>query len=149
MSSKEKWGRVNIYSSYNNTIVHITDMTGAETIARCSGGMYVKADRYQSSPYAAMQAAFHAARIARDKGIKYVLAVDYVICDKEGIHSDYLEYKVREIQPVVCTFNIFKEKLKEIEFKDIFADSHHLTKTGNHIISQEIFKFLVSWLSRR
>jgi small subunit ribosomal protein S11 len=66
---KEKWGVVNIYSSYNNTIVHITDITGAETIARCSGGMFVKADRYESSPYAAMQSAYNAAQIARDKGI--------------------------------------------------------------------------------
>ena len=52
---KEKWGVVNIYSSYNNTIVHVTDLSGAETIARYSGGMFVKADRYESSPYAAMQ----------------------------------------------------------------------------------------------
>jgi small subunit ribosomal protein S11 len=65
----ERWGIVHVFSSYNNTIVHITDLSGAETIARCSGGMYVKADRLESSPYAAMQAAFHAAQIAKDKGI--------------------------------------------------------------------------------
>ncbi|MEM2110989.1 MAG: 30S ribosomal protein S11 [Candidatus Bathyarchaeia archaeon] len=70
MSKKdEKWGVVHIYSSYNNTIVHITDLSGAETIARDSGGMYVKADRLQSSPYAAMRAAAHAASVAKDKGI--------------------------------------------------------------------------------
>jgi small subunit ribosomal protein S11 len=67
--TKEKWAVVNIYASYNNTIVHFTDLTGAETIARVSGGMVVKADRYESSPYAAMQAAFNAAQIAKDKGI--------------------------------------------------------------------------------
>ena len=66
---KEKWAIANIFSSYNNTIVHITDLTGAETIARCSGGMFVKADRYESSPYAAMQSAFNAAQTAKDKGI--------------------------------------------------------------------------------
>ena len=65
----EKWALVNIYASFNNTIVHFTDLTGAETIARASGGMVVKADRYESSPYAAMQAAFNASRIAKDKGI--------------------------------------------------------------------------------
>jgi len=65
----EKWALVNIYASFNNTIVHFTDLTGAETIARSSGGMAVKQGRYESSPYAAMQAAFTAARIARDKGI--------------------------------------------------------------------------------
>ena len=65
----EKWALVNIYASYNNTIIHITDLTGAETIARVSGGMVVKADRYESSPYAAMQAAFNAAQIVKDRGI--------------------------------------------------------------------------------
>ncbi len=70
MSKKdEKWGVVHIFSSYNNTIVHITDLSGAETIVRDSGGMYVKADRLQSSPYAAMRAAAHSAAIAKDKGI--------------------------------------------------------------------------------
>lgn len=68
-SSEDKWAIVHIFSSFNNTIVHITDLSGAETIARCSGGMFVDADRLESSPYAAMQAAAHAARVARDRGI--------------------------------------------------------------------------------
>jgi small subunit ribosomal protein S11 len=66
---EEKWGVAHIYSSYNNTIVHITDLSGAETIARASGGMFVKADRQESSPYAAMRAAAYAASVAKDKGI--------------------------------------------------------------------------------
>ncbi len=70
MSKKgDKWAVVHIYSSYNNTIVHVTDVTGAETIARTSGGMFVKADRLESSAYAAMRAAAQAAAIAKDKGI--------------------------------------------------------------------------------
>lgn len=70
MSKKaEKWGVVHIYSSYNNTIIHVTDISGAETIVRSSGGMFVKADRLESSPYAAMRAAAHAATTAKDKGI--------------------------------------------------------------------------------
>ncbi len=69
IESKEKWGVAHIYSSYNDTIVHITDLTGAETIARASGGMIVRADRDESSPYAAMQAAFRAARTAMDRNI--------------------------------------------------------------------------------
>ena len=28
--TKDKWGIAHIYSSYNNTIIHITDLTGAE-----------------------------------------------------------------------------------------------------------------------
>lgn len=70
MSEKTlRWGVVHILSSFNNTIVHITDVSGAETVALCSGGMFVKADRLESSPYAAMQAASKAAQIAKDKGI--------------------------------------------------------------------------------
>jgi len=70
MSKKaDKWGVVHIYSSYNNTIIHITDISGAETISRTSGGMFVKAARLESSPYAAMRAASAAASTARDKGI--------------------------------------------------------------------------------
>jgi len=65
----EKWGVANIYSSFNNTIVHITDLSGAETISISSGGRHVKADRLEGTPYAAMQAAAAAARMALDKGI--------------------------------------------------------------------------------
>ena len=65
----EKWAVVHIFSSYNNTIIHVTDISGAETIARTSGGMVVKADRMESSPYAAMRAALLAADAAKDKGI--------------------------------------------------------------------------------
>jgi len=64
-----KWGVAHIYSSFNNTIVHITDLTGAETVARVSGGMVVKADREKPSPYAAMMAASRAAQKAMERGI--------------------------------------------------------------------------------
>jgi len=50
-------------------MVHITDLTGAETISRSAGGQHVKADRLQGTPYAAMQAAAAAAKVAKDKGI--------------------------------------------------------------------------------
>ncbi|MEM2872561.1 MAG: 30S ribosomal protein S11 [Nitrososphaerales archaeon] len=67
--TKERWGLAHIYSSYNNTIVHITDLTGAETIAFSSGGRHVKADRLESSPYAAMKSSTAVAEIAKAKGI--------------------------------------------------------------------------------
>lgn len=72
MAEKKKggrWGIAHIYSSYNNTIITITDITGAEIIARVSGGMIVKADRDEGNPYTAMQAALRAAAIAKEKGI--------------------------------------------------------------------------------
>jgi small subunit ribosomal protein S11 len=64
-----RWGIAHIYSSYNNTIIHITDITGTETISKGSGGMVVKSDRLESSPTAAMMAAKQAAEIAKEKGI--------------------------------------------------------------------------------
>lgn len=65
---KEKWGIAHIYSSYNNTIIHITDLTGAETVAISSGGIHVTADRYESSPFAAMKAAKAVVEVATTKG---------------------------------------------------------------------------------
>lgn len=67
--AKERWGIAHIYASLNNTIVTITDITGAETLARVSGGMVVKASRNEGSPYAAMQLALKAAEIVKEKGI--------------------------------------------------------------------------------
>jgi small subunit ribosomal protein S11 len=68
-SNETRWGIAHIYSSYNNTIIHITDISGTESIARTSGGQVVKADRLESSPTAAMIAAKKAAEIAIEKGI--------------------------------------------------------------------------------
>lgn len=64
-----RWGIAHVFSSKNNTIITITDLSGAETIAKASGGMIVKADREEGSPYAAMQAAFKAADQAKLRGI--------------------------------------------------------------------------------
>ena len=64
----EKWGIVHIYSSYNNTIIHLTDLTGGETVVISSGGIHVNADRYESSPFAAMKAANAVVESARNKG---------------------------------------------------------------------------------
>ena len=66
--AQEKWGIAHIYSSYNNTIIHITDITGAETAAISSGGHHVTADRYESSPFAAMKAANTVVEAAKTKG---------------------------------------------------------------------------------
>ncbi len=66
---KDRWGVAHIYSSYNNTIIHVTDITGTETITRVSGGMVVKQHRMESSPTAAMTAAKRVAEEAIEKGI--------------------------------------------------------------------------------
>ncbi len=64
-----KWGVAHIFSSKNDTIITLTDLSGAETIAVGSGGMIVKNDREEGSPYAAMQAAFRAADLAKQRGV--------------------------------------------------------------------------------
>jgi small subunit ribosomal protein S11 len=68
-NEKEKWAVAHIFASFNNTIITLTDLTGAETIAKSSGGIVVKQDRNQSSPYAAMQMAANIAQVAKEKGI--------------------------------------------------------------------------------
>lgn len=64
-----RWGIAHIYASYNNVIITLTDLTGSETLTKCSGGMVVKAAKDESSPYAAMRAAERVADTAKEKGI--------------------------------------------------------------------------------
>lgn len=64
-----KRGIIHIFASHNNTIMLLTDSTGAETIAKCSGGVVVKAQHKEGSPYAAMKVAEIVAEKAREKGI--------------------------------------------------------------------------------
>jgi len=66
---KERWGIAHIFSSANATIVHITDITGSETIARYSGGMMTDKDREGGMPFPAMLAGKKAAEEALAKGI--------------------------------------------------------------------------------
>nr|AOZ56037.1 ribosomal protein S11 [uncultured korarchaeote] len=74
MSGKtpEKVAVVHIYSSFNDTIIHATDPLGGETIARYSGGMFVKADREEGSAYAALKAAHAVARDLKQAGITVI-----------------------------------------------------------------------------
>ncbi len=58
-----------IYASFNDTFVHVTDPSGRETIIKVTGGMKVKADRDEASPYAAMLAAQDVAQKCKDLGI--------------------------------------------------------------------------------
>ncbi|KAL8140980.1 hypothetical protein V2J09_007001 [Rumex salicifolius] len=51
------FGVAHIFASFNDTFIHVTDLSGRETMVRITGGMKVKADRDESSPYAAMLAA--------------------------------------------------------------------------------------------
>ena len=69
VEADNKWAVAHIHSSFNNTLITITDVTGAETLAKSSGGMTVKAARDESSPYTAMQMTNVLADKLRDMGI--------------------------------------------------------------------------------
>ena len=68
-----KTGIAHIFASQNNTIILVTDTTGAETFAKATGGMVVKNDRDESSPYAAMKAADLIAEKLREKEISELI----------------------------------------------------------------------------
>ena len=58
-----------LFASFNDTFIHITDLSGRETLVRVTGGMKVRADREESSPYAAMLAAVDVCERLKNMGI--------------------------------------------------------------------------------
>ncbi len=66
---KEVEGVVHIYTSFNNTIVHVTDMAG-QTLAKVSGGMVTKHDRLKANPTIAMFIAKRIEEQIKDLGVK-------------------------------------------------------------------------------
>jgi len=60
---------VNIYTSFNNTIVHVTDMSG-KTITKVTGGMVTKQDRLKANPTIAMFIAKRINENIKDLGIR-------------------------------------------------------------------------------
>jgi small subunit ribosomal protein S11 len=69
---KEKFGISHIYSSVNNTIVHVTDITGAETIAISSGGQVSDKDMNKGKPFTAMKAVKKVAEKTHSYGITHL-----------------------------------------------------------------------------
>ena len=62
-------GQVHIKSSFNNTIVTITDANG-NTITQCSSGALGYRGSRKSTPFAAQQAAETAAKVAMEHGLR-------------------------------------------------------------------------------
>ncbi len=60
---------LNIYASFNNTLVHATDMSG-RTLAKVTGGMVTKHDRLKANPTVAMFIAKRISESLKEKGIK-------------------------------------------------------------------------------
>jgi len=66
---KEAEAVVNIYTSFNNTIAHVTDMAG-QTLIKVTGGMITKHDRLKANPTIAMFIAKRIAEDLKEKGVK-------------------------------------------------------------------------------
>ncbi len=67
--SKESEAVINIYTSFNNTLVHVTDMSG-KTISKITGGMITKHDRLKANPTIAMFISKRITEEVKDLGIK-------------------------------------------------------------------------------
>ena len=65
---KEIEAVMNIYTSFNNTLVHVTDMSG-KTISKVSGGMVTKQSRLKANPTIGMFIEKRIAEELKEKGI--------------------------------------------------------------------------------
>jgi len=65
---KEHIGIMHIYSSFNNTIVNVTDLSGS-TVSRYTGGMVTKQDRLKANPTTGMFIAKKIGDELKDLGI--------------------------------------------------------------------------------
>jgi ribosomal protein S11 len=60
---------LNIYTSFNNTIAHVTDASG-RTISKVTGGMVTKHSRLKANPTIAMFIAKRISENMKEKGVK-------------------------------------------------------------------------------
>lgn len=65
---KDRIGVLNIYTTFNNTIMNLTDLSG-KSIAKFGGGQSTKQDRLKANPTIAMFVSQRIAEEARDNGI--------------------------------------------------------------------------------
>lgn len=68
---KEVEAVVNIYTSFNNTLVHVTDMSG-KTLSKVTGGMVTKHDRLKANPTIAMFVAKRIGENMKDLNVRSV-----------------------------------------------------------------------------
>jgi len=73
-----------LFASFNDTFIHVTDLSGRETYARITGGMKVKSDREESSPYAAMMASADVFTRLKALGVN---AIHFKVRGRGGIES--------------------------------------------------------------
>ncbi len=65
---KERIGILNIYTTFNNTVINLTDLAG-NTIAKFSGGQSTNQDRLKANPTVAMFIAQKISEEAKDNNI--------------------------------------------------------------------------------
>ncbi|MEK6871450.1 MAG: 30S ribosomal protein S11 [Nanoarchaeota archaeon] len=65
---EERIGILNIYTTFNNTIMNLTDLSG-KSIVKFTGGQSTKQDRLKANPTIAMFIAQKIAEEAKDNGI--------------------------------------------------------------------------------
>lgn len=65
---QERIGILNIYTTFNNTIMNLTDLSG-KSLAKFTGGQLTKQDRLKANPTIAMFISQKIAEEAKDNGI--------------------------------------------------------------------------------
>ena len=81
-------GVVHVNSSFNNTMVTITDVQGNTISWSSSGLMGFKGSR-KSTPYAAQLAAEDAGKKASEHGLKMLMLRYLVLALEESLHSEH------------------------------------------------------------
>lgn len=66
---KEIEAIINVYTSFNNTLAHVTDMSG-RTIAKVTGGQVTKHGRLKANPTIAIFIAKRISETLKDLGVK-------------------------------------------------------------------------------
>ena len=109
---EQVFGVAHIFASFNDTFVHVTDLSGKETLCRVTGGMKVKADRDESSPYAAMLAAQDVA-VRCKVGVRAGLA-DLAVRTPATVHAQLMAFKSG--QRIACCSSLcsMAEVVKEL-----------------------------------
>lgn len=67
------FGVCHVFASFSVTFIHVTDLSGKETIYCVTSGMKVKTDWNESSSYTAMLAAQDVAQRCKEQGITALL----------------------------------------------------------------------------
>ncbi|KAM9659479.1 small ribosomal subunit protein uS11-like [Trichechus inunguis] len=75
------FGVCHIFAPFSVTFIHVTDLSGQETICRVTGGLKVESDQDEPEPYAAMLAAQDVIPRSKELG---VIALHIKLCATGG-----------------------------------------------------------------